>query len=124
MPPAASAAPTGLARIFAWPRLRFTLAVSAAFGVLLGIGNETATLIIIIRAALVGSAILFAFGLFERWPKRLPRWLPRTVLRLVGIVMVIPIAAAIAYTVTTGGNPDLVPGSKRMTGYSHLVFAG
>ena len=119
----ASAAPTGFARIFAWRRLRFTLIVSAIFGVLLGISNETATIVIIVRAMIVGSAILFVFGLFEHWPKRLPRWLPRTVLRLIGIVVVIPIAAAIAYTVTTGGDPDLLPGTKRMAGYTHLVFA-
>jgi len=119
----ASAAPTGFARIFAWRRLRFTLIVSAIFGVLLGISNETATIVIIVRAVIVGSAILFVFGLFEHWPKRLPRWLPRTVLRLIGIVVVIPIAAAIAYTVTTGGDPDLLPGTKRMAGYTHLVFA-
>jgi len=113
--------PTGFARIFAWPRLRFTLAVSVAFGFLLTIDNDTATIIIILRAAIVGCAILFVFGLFEQWPKRLPRLLPRTVLRLIGIVLVIPLAAAFAYWVTTGGDPGLVKGSKRMAGYSHLV---
>ena len=111
----------GNTRIFAWSRLRFTLAVSAGFGFLLGIDNETATLIVMVRAAIVGAAILLAFGLFERWPKRLPGWLPRTLLRLIGIVVVIPFAAAIAYTVTTGGDPGLVPGSKRMAGYTHIV---
>lgn len=117
-------APSVNTRIFAWHRLRFTLAVSAAFGFLLGLGNETATLIVMFRAVIVGSGILFAFGLFERWPKRLPRWLPRTFLRLIGICVVIPFAAAIAYTVTTGGDPQLVPGSKRMAGYMHLVVTG
>jgi len=113
-----------LAPIFSWRRLRFTLSVSAAFGFLLGLGNETATLIVMFRAVIVGCAILFVFGLFERWPKNPPRWLPRTVLRLVGIVIVIPIAAAFAYTVTTGGDPQLVEGSKRFTGYMHLVVTG
>ncbi len=121
MASAASTVPTGFARIFSWSRLRFTLAVSAAFGVLLGITNETATLIIVVRALIVGGAILFVFGLFEHWPRRLPKWLPRTVLRLLAIVVIIPIAGAIAYSVTTGGNPDLVPGTKRMAGYTHLV---
>jgi hypothetical protein len=107
--------------IFAWPRLRFTLAVSVAFGLLLTIDNDTSTVIIILRAAIVGCAILFVFGLFERWPRRLPRFLPRTVLRLIGIALVIPLAAAFAYWVTTGGDPALVKGSKRMAGYSHLV---
>src|SRR5687767_11861310 len=88
---------TGIPRIFAWPRWRFTLAVSAAFGFLLSLGNETSTLVVMLRAMIVGSAILLVFGLFERWPKRLPNWLPRTVLRLLAIVVIIPFAAAIAY---------------------------
>jgi hypothetical protein len=108
-------------RIFAWSRLRLTLAVSAAFGLLLSLNNETATLIVMLRAVIVGSAILFVFGLFERWPKRLPGWLPRTVLRLVMIALTIPFASLLAYTVTTGGHPELVEGSKRLAGYATLV---
>jgi sensor histidine kinase YesM len=113
--------PTGFARIFAWPRLRFTLAVSAAFGVLLGINNDTSTLIVMLRAVIVGSAALFAFGLLEHRPKRLPAWLSRTVLRLIGIVVVIPFAAAFAYAVTTSGDPAIADASKRMMGYAQLV---
>jgi hypothetical protein len=123
MASAVPAAPTGFARIFAWRRLRFTLAVSAVFGVLLGISNETATLIIIVRTLIVGSAVLFVFGLFERWPKRLPRWMPRTVLRLIAIAVIIPFAGGLAYTVTTGGDPELMSNSKRMSGYTHLVVS-
>jgi signal transduction histidine kinase len=108
-------------KIFAWPRLRFTLAASAALGFLLSHGNDTAMLIVILRAVIVGCAILFAFGLFERRPVRLPRWLPRTVLQLIGIVLTIPVAAAIAYALTTGGNPQLVEGSKRLVGFGQLV---
>jgi signal transduction histidine kinase len=92
----ASTAPiaaTGLRRIFAWPRLRFTLAVSGAFGLLLGIGNKAPFPIDLLRAFFVGSAILLVFGWLERWPRNLPKWLPRTVLRLIGIVMVIPVSS-------------------------------
>jgi signal transduction histidine kinase len=84
--------------IFAWSRLRFTLAVSAGFGVLMGIvnGGRTALPADVLRAMFVGTVILFMFGWLERWPKRLPKWMPRTVLRLLGIVLVLPLAAAIA----------------------------
>ena len=34
------------------------------------------------------------FGWLEQWPRRLPKWLPRTVLRLIGIAIVIPLATA------------------------------
>jgi hypothetical protein len=116
--------PTGFARIFAWPRLRFTLAVSAAIGVLLGFTYETSTLIVMLRAVIVGCASLFAFGLLERRPKRLPKWLSRTVLRLIGIAIVIPIAAAIAYKLTTSGDPVPAESAKRMMGYAQLVVTG
>jgi signal transduction histidine kinase len=85
-------------RIFAWSRLRFTWAVSAAFGVLMGIanGDRTALPADVLRAMFVGTALLLVFGWLERWPKRLPTWMPRTVFRLLGIVLVLPLAAALA----------------------------
>ncbi len=93
---------TGFARIFAWPRLRFTLAVSAAFGVLIGIGNgaRTALPADVLRAMFVGAAILLVFGSFETRPRRLPNWLPRTVLRLLGMVLVLPIAVGFVCGIT------------------------
>jgi signal transduction histidine kinase len=88
-------ASTGFARVFAWPRTRFTLAVSAALGVISGLHNGTPTIIEVLRALFVGCGVLFVFGVFETRPRRLPKWLPRTVVRLIGIVLVIPFCAAI-----------------------------
>ena len=92
-------------RIFAWPRLRFTLIVSGVFGVLMGLGNgsQTALPADVLRALIVGCAILLMFGWLERWPRRMPKWLPRTILRLIGVVVVIPIATKIAFAITGGG---------------------
>jgi hypothetical protein len=39
--------PRGLARIFAWTRVRFTLAISALLGFLLSLPSETAMLVVI-----------------------------------------------------------------------------
>src|SRR3982751_5438167 len=105
METAAISVPSSFSRIFAWPRLRFTLIVSAVFGFLMGLGNgrETALPADILRALLGGVAILSVFGWLERWPRRMPRWLPRTVLRLIGIVLVIPIATKLAFAITGGG---------------------
>ena len=87
-------APGAMPRIFAWPRLRFTWAVSAAFGLLIGLnnGSRTALPADVLRAMLLGTVVLLVFGWLERWPRKLPKWLPRTVLRLLGIVIVVPIA--------------------------------
>ena len=65
--------PTGLARIFAWRRVRFVLIVCLLFGVLLNIGNQAPAIIVFLRAIMMGMALLFMFGLFEQWPKTLSR---------------------------------------------------
>src|SRR3954469_19123166 len=84
-PPMASTAITRRGGIFRWTRVRFTLVVSVLLGLLLSISNESPTLTVIARAVIVGMGALFAFGLLEQWPQRLPRKLPRSVLQLIGI---------------------------------------
>ena len=112
------------AGIFRWTRLRFTLIVASVFGLLLSINNESPTLAVVARAIIVAMGALFAFGLLEQWPKRLPRKLPRSVLQLLGIVAAIPISAVVAYVVTVGGDPQFSQNTKRMAGLGGLVFTG
>jgi signal transduction histidine kinase len=110
--------------IFAWTRVRFTLAVAGALGLLFSIGNDTATVVVVGRYLLVGFAALLMFGVFERWPRRLPKWLSHPALQLIAIVVIIPPAAGLAYGLTTGGDPDFANHPKRVTGFGTLVFAG
>jgi hypothetical protein len=117
----APAKPRGFALILSWPRLRFTLLVSAVCGLLLGMHNESPTLIVVARAVIVGLAVLMAFGLFEQWPRRRPRGLARAVLQLVGIVVAIPPAAVLAYVLTSGGDPQFED-DKRKRGLGTLIF--
>jgi signal transduction histidine kinase len=121
---APSAKPHGLAQMLGWRRVRFTLGVSALFGLLLSLPSETATYIVVARAMMVGLAAMLAFGLFEQWPRRLPKWLARSALQLIGIVVAVPIAAALAYVATTGGDPHWAEDEKRVMGYAMLTFTG
>ena len=116
--------PRGSGGILDWGRVRFTLFASAVVGLLLALGNETATYIVVFRAVLVGVAAMLAFGLLENWPVSEPRRVPRWVLQLVGIMVVVPFAAWIAYWLTTGGDPRLAEQEKRLVGYMMLTFAG
>jgi Histidine kinase/Histidine kinase-, DNA gyrase B-, and HSP90-like ATPase len=124
--PMAMAAPTlqpsGLARIFGWRRVRFVLIVSLLFGVTLNIGSQAPAVIVFARAIIEGMAILFVFGLFEQWPKQLWRPFSRWGWQLLGIVVVIPIAAAFAYWITTGGDPQLDTNKLRQVGYARLCM--
>jgi hypothetical protein len=81
---------TGWRRVFAWPRLRFTLAISAGLGFVSGLHNGAAIPSDVMRACFMGCTVLFVFGVLETRPRKLPKWLPRTVLRLIGIVFAIP----------------------------------
>jgi signal transduction histidine kinase len=116
--------PRGLALMLGLRRVRFTLGISALFGLVLSLPSETATLIVVARAMMVGLAAMLAFGLFEQWPRRLPRWLARSALQLVGIVAAVPVAAAFAYVITTGGDPQFEHDEKRVMGYAMLTFTG
>jgi signal transduction histidine kinase len=101
----APARPTGVKRIFAWPRLRFTLAVSILFGIFIGLHTKAPIPVEILRTVLLGLALLLMYGWLERWPRGLPVWLPRTVLRLLAIVAATPIASGIALALT-GASDD------------------
>jgi signal transduction histidine kinase len=112
------------ASLLDWPRIRFTLIASAVFGALLSLPMETPTWIVVVRAIVVGLSALAAFTLFERWPAREPKWLPRWVLQLLGIVVLMPLAALLAYWLTTGGHPNFAVEHKRVVGYMMLTFMG
>jgi signal transduction histidine kinase len=116
--------PRGLAQLLAWRRVRFTLLVSAVFGLMLGAGSKSPMLLVVGRTMLAGFIVMLAFGLFEQWPRRLPPWLARWVLQLIGVFLSVPLAALIAYWVAFGGNPSFASEPLRVTGYMHLFFLG
>jgi sensor histidine kinase YesM len=122
----ASVKPRGLARIFAWPRVRFTLAISALVGFLLSLPSQTAMFIVIARAACVGLATLLAFGVFERWPKQPPRWLARSAMQVIAVALIVPIGAALAYhfTMDHALMNDKQELQKLFVGFMSLSVAG
>ena len=107
-----------------WRRVRFTLAASVVLGALLSLPMETATYIVVIRGIVVGMSAMLAFSLFEKWPRAEPRRIPRWVLQLLGIVVIVPVAAWFAYWLTTGGHPRFDQEEKRVVGYMMLTFTG
>jgi hypothetical protein len=92
------------ASIYAWPRLRFTLIASAIFGLVQGLHSKAPLPLDLMRAVVVGLAVLTMFGFFEQFPRRMPKWLPRTVLRLIAIAIIIPISAGIVIALTGGAS--------------------
>ncbi|WMW82197.1 histidine kinase [Undibacterium cyanobacteriorum] len=80
---------------------------------------------IYVRLILIGMMQLAAFGIVERWPKRFPAWAARWVFQVAAVAVVVPFAAALAYSLTTIGEP--VPWytvQKKIDGFGEMVGAG
>lgn len=120
-----STKPQGLARIFAWRRVRPVLVVCFVISLMLAPGWKAPYAVLIARLAFIGMVGLLVFGLFERWPTRLPSWLARWVLQVGGVAMVMPFAAAMAYAITTAGDPEPWYRDKdRLGGFSMMSGLG
>jgi two-component sensor histidine kinase len=125
MTPVLQSRPRGIALMFSWSRVRVVLAASILLGLLNSIDNETATVVVLVRAIIVGTIALAAFGIIEQWPARLPTWLARSALQVVAVAIVIPPGAAIAYWATVRERPTGKQERQLLVaGYAALTFTG
>jgi LytS/YehU family sensor histidine kinase len=77
------------------------------------------------RTVLLGLVAMLVYGVFEQWPRRLPRWIERWVLQVVGVGLVTPITAAVIYVLSTApGAPPFYKVPERMDGFLHLCMLG
>ena len=123
--PADPAKPRGLALLLGWRRLLFTLCASILLGLLLSLGWKSGLLSLLIRTVLLGLIAMLMFGLFEQWPKRLPAWLARWVLQVLGVALVMPISTFAMYVLSTNaGAPPFWQVQDRLVGFGTLTFLG
>ena len=123
------AAPSPLAPkppyLYSWKRIRVVLLVSLFLSVLMKLSWPTWWITIWARLLLIGLIQLTAFGLLERWPTRLPRWVARWVLQVAAVAIVVPFAAAFAYTLTTLGDPaPWYQIKEKLSGCGEMIGAG
>ena len=117
--------PEGFARVLGWRRVRYPLGAAALLGLLLMPGWEDYYWVLFSRVFFIALSATLVFGLFEQWPARVPRRIARWVLQVVGVAMVIPLAAWLAYFATTQGDP--VPfwqNSDRLMGSGFMTVMG
>jgi hypothetical protein len=118
--------PQGLARILALRRVLLALVVSALLGLVISAGFPTTSAAeVMARELPLGLATLLAFGLFERWPARLPSWIARWLLQVAAVAFVIPFAVLAVYLTITHG--DALPfwrSSARINGYFTMTMTG
>lgn len=105
-----------------WPRVRFTLLFTVALGLLLGTDRYWGLVPMLIRTMLVGFGAMLVFGVFEHWPRQLPRWCARWVLQVVAVAVTIPFLSAIAFAITNpAGRPPFYHVKQTMQAYSTLT---
>jgi two-component sensor histidine kinase len=115
--------PRGLALLFNWRRVCFTLGFATALGLLIGSGWESGIPAAVERTVTLGLVAMLVFGLFEQWPRRLPRWIARWVLQVAAVACVMPIATfAIWVFSTEPGAPPFWQESLRLEGFG--LFCG
>jgi len=114
-----------LRQLFAWPRLRVALGVSLIPFVLLLWQWTSGPQSLIVRTTALGLMGLLAYGVFERWPRRLPGWLARWVLQLAAIGAVMPVTMLFFYWwATKPGAPAFWTDPVRMEGFVGLSAIG
>lgn len=117
--------PEGITRVLGWRRVRYPLGAAALLGLLLMPGWEDHYWVLFSRVFFIALSATLVFGLFERWPARMPRRIARWVLQVVAVAIVIPLAAWVAYFATTQGDP--VPfwhNSDRLMGFGFMTVMG
>jgi two-component sensor histidine kinase len=120
-----SGRPQGLALMFGWRRLRFVLLFALVLGSMVGLGWKSGWLAGVGRVVALGLFAMVVFGLFEQWPRRLPRWLARWVLQVAAVAASMPVATALLYALSTEpGAPAFFHDKERMQGFSMLCGLG
>lgn len=117
--------PNGLALLLGWQRLRFTLIFSIGLGLLLGMGWKSGLLSVLLRTTTLGLVAMLVFGLFEQWPRRLPSWLARWVLQVMGVALAMPFTTLAIYLYSTeAGAPPFWNDMDRVSGFAILSIMG
>ena len=110
-----------LRRIYGWRRLALALGVATVLGVLISgnYGPSTHIWQIIGREMALSLSCLTAFGIFERWPRRLPKWVARWAIQVVAVAAVIPPTVLVIYAIINTG--DAVPFFKNQAKVNGMI---
>ena len=115
----------GLALMLGWRRVFVVLVASTLLGLLISPAFPTlSTARVIGREWVVGLAALVAFGLFEQWPARLPRWLARWALQVLCVAVAIPLAVLTLYLLPHDDPRPFWQVQPRVSGFFVITMTG
>jgi LytS/YehU family sensor histidine kinase len=67
---------------------------------------------------------LLAFGLFERWPARLPAWIARWLLQVLGVACAVPLTVLAIYLIPRGDPMPFWQNPMRLNGFMMMTMSG
>lgn len=115
----------GVRRIFGWRRVKPVLVTCGIVILLFSFTWEAPYRYLFGRILFAGFAMLLAFGILETWPRRLPSWLARWGLQVLGVALVVPVAFWLGYTFTNlGTTPPWWKDEQRLLGFGTFTFLG
>jgi signal transduction histidine kinase len=117
--------PRGVALAFGWRRLLLALGLSTLFGAANSLPSTMPPIhVAMAHAVVVGLIAVLTFGLFEQRPVRLPSWLSRWVLQLVGVVIAIPAGVLLAHSISMAIDIHAAHEQPQMMGLIVLLVEG
>jgi signal transduction histidine kinase len=124
----ASGAPAGRPSILlpkGWQRLAVALGLALAVALLLRSQWTPGPWALLFRTVSLALIAVLVFALFERWPRRLPGWLARWVVQVVGVGVAMPLTTVTIYLLSTdAGAPAFWLDKDRADGFMMLTFFG
>ena len=119
------ASPRGLRALVGRQRMLLTVTLALLIGLPMALVWETGTVSVLVRTVTIGLMAMLAFGVLEQWPKRLPSWLARWVLQVMGVALVIPATTFVIYLLSTdAGAPPFWEVRPRLIGFLLLTVVG
>ncbi|HEY0142352.1 MAG TPA: histidine kinase [Thermoanaerobaculia bacterium] len=108
-----------------WRRIGLALLLSTGFGLLLGLEWQSGLVSLLTRTTILGLVATAVFGVFERWPRRLPGWIARWALQVAAVGVAMPAATFLIYIITTpDGAPPFWRDPDRRNGFIGLAGLG
>jgi hypothetical protein len=106
-------------------RFRATLLAALAWALLLAPGFTIAYWELAARTALIALVAMLAFGVLERFPPRLPRFVGRWVLQVLAVAASIPFSTLAIYVfLAKTGAPPFWRGGEYLSGWGTLTVTG
>jgi signal transduction histidine kinase len=105
-------------------RVRSVLIAAILLGLMMSASSGIPAWLAVLRAMLVALGLMLVFTLLEGHPKTLPKWLARWALQVIAVVIAVPFASVLVYTLTAGSDPRLIGDPSRQLGFQQLAMTG